>query len=214
MRPSGGRGSKRRGRAEREEYGEPARARGSRLPAIILTVVLLGVIAGLGALAWTNRDILGDIFASFQGGSGSSPTPVSAETGSASPAGPESGVRDVGEGAGISAPAGEQIARVEPGDVPALPGARQKAILQSMTPFERMNPEEIHAQRRQRIARGSGTGLNDVNELLKSFKQMRRQMKEIKGTLMGRMGARQMEKRKAKILKEMKKGRIPGLPGM
>jgi signal recognition particle subunit SRP54 len=92
--------------------------------------------------------------------------------------------------------------------------ARQKAILQSMTPFERMNPEEIHAQRRQRIARGSGTTLNDVNELLKSFKQMRKQMKEIKGTLMGRMGARQMEKRKEKILKEMKKGRIPGLPGM
>jgi hypothetical protein len=129
MRPSGGRGSKRRGRAEREEYGEAVPARGSRLPAIILTVVLLGVIAGLGALAWTNRDILGDIFASFQGGSGSSPTPVSAETGSASPAGPESGVRDVGESAGISAPAGEEIARVEPGDVPALPGARQKAIL-------------------------------------------------------------------------------------
>jgi signal recognition particle subunit SRP54 len=92
--------------------------------------------------------------------------------------------------------------------------ARQKAILQSMTPFERLNPEEIHAQRRQRIARGSGTSLNDVNELLKSFKLMRKQMKEIKGTLMGRMGARQMEKRKEKILKEMKKGRIPGLPGM
>jgi len=92
--------------------------------------------------------------------------------------------------------------------------ARQKAILQSMTPWERLNPEEIHAQRRQRVARGSGTTLNDVNELLKSFKQMRKQMKEIKGTLMGRMGARQMEKRKAKILKEMKKGRIPGLPGM
>ncbi len=92
--------------------------------------------------------------------------------------------------------------------------ARQKAILQSMTPFERMNPEEIHAQRRQRVARGSGTSLNDVNELLKSFKLMRKQMKELKGTLMGRMGARQMEKRKEKILKEMKKGRIPGLPGM
>ena len=83
-----------------------------------------------------------------------------------------------------------------------------------MTPWERFNPEEIHAQRRQRIARGSGTSLADVNELLKSFKLMRKQMKEIKGTLMGRMGARQMEKRKERILKEMKKGRIPGLPGM
>jgi signal recognition particle subunit SRP54 len=92
--------------------------------------------------------------------------------------------------------------------------ARQKAILQSMTAFERINPEEIHAQRRQRIARGSGTSLGDVNELLKSFKQMRKQMKEIKGTLMGRMGARQLEKRKARMLKQMKKGRIPGIPGM
>jgi signal recognition particle subunit SRP54 len=94
--------------------------------------------------------------------------------------------------------------------------ARQKAILQSMTPWERFNPEEIHAQRRQRIARGSGTSLNEVNELLKSFKLMRKQMKEIKGTLMGRMGARQMEKRKEKFLREMKKknGRNPGLPGM
>jgi signal recognition particle subunit SRP54 len=91
--------------------------------------------------------------------------------------------------------------------------ARQKAILQSMTPFERINPEEIHAQRRQRIARGSGTSLADVNELLKSFKLMRKQMKEIKSTFMGRMGARQLEKRKAKALKEMKRGKIPGLPG-
>jgi len=92
--------------------------------------------------------------------------------------------------------------------------ARQKAMIQSMTPHERHHPEEIHAQRRQRIARGSGTSLKDVNELLKSFKMMRKQMKEIRNTFMGRMGMRQMEKRKAQLLKQMKKGRIPGLPGM
>ncbi|MHC5021983.1 MAG: signal recognition particle protein [Planctomycetota bacterium] len=91
---------------------------------------------------------------------------------------------------------------------------RQKAIIQSMTPDERFNPEEIHGQRRQRIARGSGTSLKDVNALLKSFKQMRKQMKAMKDSFVGRMGMRGMEKRKAKMLKQMKKGQIRGLPGL
>jgi len=91
--------------------------------------------------------------------------------------------------------------------------ARQKAMIQSMTAWERYHPDEIHGQRRQRIARGSGNSVKDVNELIKSFKMMRKQMKELKGTFMGRMGTRQMEKRKAKMLKQMKKGKIPGIPG-
>jgi signal recognition particle subunit SRP54 len=65
--------------------------------------------------------------------------------------------------------------------------ARQKAILQSMTPFERHNPEEIHAQRRQRIARGSGTSVQDVNRLLKQFAQLRKMMKQFK-SMEGRLG--------------------------
>ncbi|MFB3067513.1 MAG: signal recognition particle protein [Planctomycetota bacterium] len=93
--------------------------------------------------------------------------------------------------------------------------ARQMAILQSMTPVERHNPDEIHGQRRQRIARGSGASLKDVNELLKSFKMMRKQMKQLKSSFMGRMGLRQIEKRKSKLLKQMKKGGgMPPLPGM
>ena len=93
--------------------------------------------------------------------------------------------------------------------------ARQKAILQSMTPVERHNPDEIHGQRRQRIARGSGTSLKDVNELLKSFKMMRKQMKQLKSSFMGRLGLRQIEKRKSKLLKQMKKGGgMPPFPGM
>ena len=91
---------------------------------------------------------------------------------------------------------------------------RQKAIILSMTPWERHNPDDIHGQRRQRVARGSGTSLNDVNALLKSFKQMRKQMKSMKDSMMGRMGARQLEKRKSKLLKQMKKGQVPGIPGM
>lgn len=127
MRPSDGRRSKRRGRDE-QEYGEAAQSRGSRLPAIIMTVVILGVLAGLGALGWANRDIISEVVASFQGGSEPSSTPISTETGS-EPLGPaDSTVRDVGGDAGISAP-NPEIARTEPGAVPALPGGRQKAIL-------------------------------------------------------------------------------------
>ena len=46
-----------------------------------------------------------------------------------------------------------------------------KAIIQSMTPKERRNPEIIKASRRQRIANGSGTSIQQVNQLLKSFEQ-------------------------------------------
>jgi signal recognition particle subunit SRP54 len=93
--------------------------------------------------------------------------------------------------------------------------ARQKAIVQSMTAWERQHPDDIHGQRRQRIARGSGTSLKDVNELLKSFKQMRKQLKEMKGSFLGRMSLRQMEKRKARMLERMKRSGSPleGLMG-
>ena len=53
---------------------------------------------------------------------------------------------------------------------------RQKAIILSMTLHERYNPAELHGQRRQRVARGSGTSVKDVNALLKSFKEMRKQI--------------------------------------
>jgi len=88
---------------------------------------------------------------------------------------------------------------------------RQRAIIESMTTWERHNPDEIHAQRRHRIARGSGTSLREVNELLKSFKDMRKQMREMKNSFVGRVGLRQMEKRKKKLLKQQrkKKGKSP-----
>ncbi|MDH3590538.1 MAG: signal recognition particle protein [Planctomycetota bacterium] len=87
---------------------------------------------------------------------------------------------------------------------------KQKAIILSMTGWERVHPDEIHGQRRQRIARGSGSSVKDVNELIKGFKEMRKQMKQLKGSMMGRMSVRQLEKRKAKMLKQMKKeGKSP-----
>ena len=54
---------------------------------------------------------------------------------------------------------------------------RVEAIVLSMTPGERKNPDILNARRRQRIARGSGTSVSEVNTLLQKFGQMRRLMK-------------------------------------
>ena len=51
-----------------------------------------------------------------------------------------------------------------------------EAIIGSMTPYERKNPDEINASRRKRIAAGSGTTLSEVNRLLKQFADMRKMM--------------------------------------
>lgn len=53
-----------------------------------------------------------------------------------------------------------------------------EAIVGSMTPFERENPDAIDQKRRMRIAKGSGTDINDVNKLMKQFNDMRKMMKQ------------------------------------
>ncbi|MBI1848612.1 MAG: signal recognition particle protein [Candidatus Rokubacteria bacterium] len=58
---------------------------------------------------------------------------------------------------------------------------RFDAIISSMTPQERNHPEVVNGSRRQRIARGSGTTVQDVNRLLKQYAQLRRMMKQLKG---------------------------------
>ena len=59
--------------------------------------------------------------------------------------------------------------------------ARMEAIVLSMTSAERRRPEIINGSRRQRIARGSGTEVVEVNRLLKGFSQMQTMMKGIGG---------------------------------
>jgi signal recognition particle subunit SRP54 len=59
--------------------------------------------------------------------------------------------------------------------------ARNKAIIQSMTQFERLNPEEIKSSRKQRIAAGSGTTIQEINALLKHFEQSKLLMKQLGG---------------------------------
>jgi signal recognition particle subunit SRP54 len=56
-----------------------------------------------------------------------------------------------------------------------------EAIIRSMTPMERHRPEVIDSSRRRRIARGSGTTVQDVNALLNQFKQMQKMMKMMTG---------------------------------
>ena len=58
--------------------------------------------------------------------------------------------------------------------------AINKCIIQSMTPEERRNPEIIKASRRQRIAKGSGTSVQQVNALLRQFEQSKEMMKMLK----------------------------------
>ena len=55
---------------------------------------------------------------------------------------------------------------------------RIQAIITSMTPKERVNPGIINSSRKIRIAKGSGTGVHDVNQFLKSFEQMQKLMKQ------------------------------------
>lgn len=70
---------------------------------------------------------------------------------------------------------------------------RVEAIIQSMTAEERQKPQIIGASRKVRISKGSGTRVQDVNELLKQFDQMKQMMKQFSGG------------RQAKMLKKMKK---------
>jgi len=63
-----------------------------------------------------------------------------------------------------------------------------EAIIQSMTPFEKEHPENINGSRRQRIARGSGTTVADVNKLLKQFEGSKKMMKmAMDGSLAARL---------------------------
>ncbi|MGD6958701.1 signal recognition particle protein [Rossellomorea aquimaris] len=56
-----------------------------------------------------------------------------------------------------------------------------EAIIQSMTKDEKIHPETINASRRKRIAKGSGTSIQEVNRLLKQFEDMKKMMKQMSG---------------------------------
>ncbi|HMW73064.1 MAG TPA: signal recognition particle protein, partial [Cellvibrionaceae bacterium] len=64
---------------------------------------------------------------------------------------------------------------------------QMEAIISSMTPGERRDPELINNSRKRRIAMGSGTDIQDINRLLKQHKQMAKMMKKFKGGGMSKM---------------------------
>ncbi|MGL5054687.1 MAG: signal recognition particle protein [Fusobacteriaceae bacterium] len=94
------------------------------------------------------------------------------------------GVGDIGD----MAPAEKEMKRVE-------------AIIQSMTKEEKKNPDILKASRKQRIAKGSGVEVADVNKLLKQFDQMKQMMKMFSGGKIPQMP-------------QMPKGGMGGFPGM
>ncbi len=77
-------------------------------------------------------------------------------------------------------------------DIPDDAFKSVEAIISSMTPTERENPEILNAKRRERIAKGSGTSMTEVNRLLKQFEDMRKMMKMVAGG--GKMKMPQMPK--------------------
>ena len=64
---------------------------------------------------------------------------------------------------------------IDPKDI-----AHIEAIILSMTPYERKHPEVLKASRKQRIAKGSGRSVEEVNRLLKQYEQMKTMMKQLK----------------------------------
>ena len=77
-----------------------------------------------------------------------------------------------------------------------------EAIIQSMTPKERTNPEILNQSRRMRIAKGSGTSIQEVNKLLKQFDQTRKMMKMVTNTS------------KMNMMMSAMKGKMPNMPNI
>ncbi len=84
------------------------------------------------------------------------------------------------------------MGNVEIGDAEEKKMKRTEALILSMTPQERRNPNILNGSRRQRIARGAGLELRDLNALIKQFSQMKKMMKMMRGSkakkMMKKMG--------------------------
>ena len=92
---------------------------------------------------------------------------------------------------------------------------RQGAIISSMTPKERRNPKILQATRKRRIAAGSGTTVQEINQLLKMHRQMADMMKVVgkgKGGLAKLFGLNKMPEPTPEMIEAVKKGQLP--PGM
>ena len=68
------------------------------------------------------------------------------------------------------------------------PSIRRKPAIKVMTPAERANPDLLNPSRKQRIAKGCGVDIGEVNRFIKQFEQTRKMMKQIPGMMKGRRG--------------------------
>ena len=105
-----------------------------------------------------------------------------------------------------------QMASMIPGvNAKALEGAQMddkaiahiEAIITSMTPYERENPEVLNSSRKKRIAAGCGMQVVDINRLLKQYEAMQQMMKMVSGK-----GMKKMRKKMGGM------GGFPGIPGL
>lgn len=88
-------------------------------------------------------------------------------------------------------PGANKIKGLENAQVDEGQMGRVEAVIQSMTPTERATPEIINANRRRRIAKGSGTSIQEVNRLLKQFDEMKKMVKQM--TNMQQKGNKRMK---------------------
>lgn len=79
-------------------------------------------------------------------------------------------------------------------DIPEDALKKPEAIIRSMTPRERRHPELLNASRRRRIAAGSGTTVQDVNQLVRQFEEVKKQMKSVMNQSRGKHGRFRMPK--------------------
>jgi hypothetical protein len=132
--PASGRRSSRRYVEDDDRAAMERQARPSRLPSILLTILILAMLGGLGALAWSQRTILGDLLDSFKSTTTAESTPPAQVTPEAPPAppskdtdrllpgAPAGNVRVVGEAPGAST---DQGATVAPDSTPTAPATAQ-----------------------------------------------------------------------------------------
>ena len=71
-----------------------------------------------------------------------------------------------------------QMSKRMPTDIDDNQIKKVEAIIRSMTPYERHHPELIKGSRRRRIATGSGTSAQDINQLLNQFRQTKKMMRQ------------------------------------
>ena len=84
----------------------------------------------------------------------------------------------------------QAVGQVNPADIDESRLKVIEAIIDSMTPFERRTPTVLNASRKRRIARGSGTTVQDINQLIKQHREMKKMLKSVRGGWMKRFAPR------------------------